>query len=272
MAFTKTTNMFGKKEFMISVSEIKQEMFVREELDDDRIWYWAEKYANGEDVDAVEIAHDYSLTDGRHRVAGALLADKTEILCYVYPVKNKGEQLQRAFVANINTSGPKPPTKGDAIFAIKQMIGEGVKKSTIVELMEKQFPSRTVKEIYDEARHGIYRDKLRDAKRAVIDEGMTVANASTMYAIDEEKLKEELGGIRKKKSKANSAGEFNKLLSIQYRSNGQKVRVIFTKVEAAFKNGDMAKDEALKVFDYAAQSLRQRLRYVEDKRNRLVAR
>jgi hypothetical protein len=252
----------------VKISEITQELFVRERLDDDRVWYWAERFEKEpESVNPIEVTQENSLTDGRHRIAGALLADKTEIRAIVFPVKNRLEQIKRAFESNISADSPKPPTKGDAILTIKQLIHERCKKSDILDIMVKMFPLKTATSLYDEARHGIYRDTVRDAKRAVLDDGLGILAAAAQYGIDPDKLREEMGG-KKRKTKV-GPGDFNRDLNSQYRSHGQKVRSVFTKLEKLFDEGEISKDSVLQVYDYAINSAKQKLRDLTDKKTRM---
>lgn len=259
----------SRREIIVNIVDITQDLFVREKLDDDRVWYWAIRFENDPDsIKAIEITQHSGLTDGRHRIAGALLAGKSQIKAYIFAVKNRAEQITRAFLSNIAPDSPKPPTKADAIMTIKQMLNEGCARKDVVALMERMFPRNAAIELYNEARHGIYRDKLRDAKRAVLDDGMTVATASVKFDVDPEKLREEMGGKKKKSSKLNP-GDFNRNLSSHYRSLGQKIRGIFSKVEEGYMEGDMSKEDALNVYDYAIHSTKQRLQDLMDKKERL---
>lgn len=256
---------------MQNIEDISQDLFVREKLDDDRVWYWVERFQNApESVHPIEITQDGSLTDGRHRIAAAELCDRTEIRAYIYPVKNKGEQIKRAFLSNVSPDSPKPPTKADAILTIKQMIGQHMKKNEIIDTMAKMFPVSTSKGLYDEARHAIYRDNLRDAKRSVLDDGNTIIVAATTFGIDPDKLREELGGKKKKKD-VMTPGEFNRDLSSHYRSHGQKVRTIFTKVDKLYNDGELSKANVIEIYEYAIKSARQKLRDLTDKAKRFEA-
>ena len=255
-----------KKALEVNISEITTDIYVRKELNEDRIYYWAEKFENDPDsVEPIEIAQDKTTTDGRHRLAAADLVGRTTIKSIIVPVKNKAEQLARAFLANV-TDGPLPPSKADIVMTIKQMIDQKMSQKDISAVISKSYPLASVKKFYDEARHGIYRDKLSAAKRDVHESICTPVQAAEKYGVELDTLKKELGG-KKTKGKVNAA-ELKKLLSTQFRSQGQKMSKILRNAQDTYDSGDMTKPQMVEVFDYFADYLKRQQKNLNDQRAR----
>jgi hypothetical protein len=233
--------------------------------------YWAMKFEeNPESVARIEIAEDFTVTDGRHRIAGAEMMNETKIRAVIFPVKSKAEQVERAFLANIDPNAPKPPTKEDIIVSVREMLGQGMSKAKILELVSKYAPEPHAKKFIDEARHGIYRDKMNNAKHDVFDHDLTITEAANKHGVDEAKLRSEISG--KKTGGKKNAAHFKKVLSTQFRSQGQKIANTVKAATKAYDDTDMSSDQLMEVYDYLGNYLKRQLKNVKDQAERFEKR
>lgn len=266
MNLTKSpSKIFGKpgEIVILNTDDIRVEIYAREKLDEDRVLEFALLFEQPDYMDripAIEITPDGSLIDGRQRLEGAKISGiQNGIRCKIKKVADKVNHIEEALKANFG--GSVPPKKADIIMVIKDMIFAGASRNRAIEFMKSLYPPSVATKYVDEARHGINRDKMRDAKRDVLDNGLTIPTSAAKYGLDPERLREELGG-RKKKNVVN-AGDFNKILSTHFRSHGQKVFNLTKKVREHYQDGDIKRESVLEVYKYI-------LKYINQHQSRMM--
>jgi hypothetical protein len=257
------------EEFMVNISDLKTEVFVREKLDEDRVFQFAIAYEHDPDsVPAINITKDNSIVAGRHRTAGATLAGRTQIRAKYEPVKNKVEHITKALVENVG--GPLPLRKEDLLFVAKNLLREGASRTIATNVIENVWPRTVAKRLVEEAAHGNYRDDLAAGVRAVVHENMRPTEAAEMYKIDVEKLKEEISGVKKKRSKGAKVGDVKRNISTYYRSYSHKVSNELRNIEARFDEGTISKSDAVEVVTYIDSSLKRLMATVKDWQTRFA--
>lgn len=246
---TASSSNLKQKTAKVPIDQIKVDIYARTKLNDDRVMHFAILYEEDpEKVTPIEITPDFSLTAGRHRLEGATIAGLKEINCVIVAVASKAEQMERAILENIDPTSSLPPTKADLIMSIKLLIKLGTPLFKVTELMLKIYPDKIAKAYVQEARHGIARDSTAAAVRDITDNDMSLSASAAKHNVKIESLKEVLG--KKKKSGKMNVGEFKKLLSTQFRSQGQKISKILENVVKEYENTNMNKTQVLEVFEY----------------------
>ena len=189
---------------VLALEDLKSTVFVRRVLNEDRVLQLMELYRSNDcDIPPIEVVRDtLEIQDGRHRREALLRLGRKNILCKLVKPVEKPEFLMRAFAANVG--GPFAPTRGDIIFVMKQLFGDGLREARIREMFAPHFPPSVTRAYLTDARSELYQQSLRNAVSAVTSENMTVAQAAEKFGLDLEKLQDEIGGRKRKGRKINA--------------------------------------------------------------------
>jgi hypothetical protein len=258
------------KEEMVNIADLKKEVFVRESLNEDRVFSLAMQFEEDPSkVPAIKITLDKSIIAGRHRIAGAELAGRTQIKAEYVHVKDIVDHITQALSENV--IGPLQYSRADLMFTAKNLLSQKVSRIRVVEILTNQMTRPAAQKLVDEARHGIYRDNLAAAKRAIRDRDLKVSEAAKEFGIDLEKLKEEMGG-KKSKKKEVGVGDAKRNLSSHYRSYSSNVTRIVNQFEKQLANGDASLSEMSELLNYLKASAKRFASNLADVETRISVR
>ena len=251
----------------VKLADINTDLFVRKELD----WDWIAELAEilgggGKFHTLMKVTPDLRLIEGRHRKEAFEINNVAEVECEFVDVASRIEFIAEAFRSNVG--GAKPPTQADIAHTVELLLAEGVAKRQIAEILPGLPPSMVRKYIADVQRQ-MERSKLTRAMSAVTDGGLTVAKAAEQYGVDSEKLREYLGGARKKTKQG--LAEFRRALSLSFKSSSQKNAAALRKIIEKFEDGDFTEKQARELFAHMEHLQKVATRKTVDWKKRFLA-
>lgn len=249
----------------LAIKDIDFRLFVRKELDQDRILTLAELIESGVTLDPILVNRQNVGIDGRHRVAAHTLMDMSEIEVKVVDVTDEAEIIAMAY--NSNTGGSLPPKQEDTEHTVMMLLSRGVTKKRIGEMLGLKAPlaRRYIAEVESKAA----RKQIMKAAAAVTDGGLTLGKAAEQYQVDPEKLKEVLSGHRKK----HKAGfpEMQRNVTWQFKSMSSKTAALFRKLFEKHEDGDVTPGQVLEIIEHVKSLQRKASRAVADWEKRFEA-
>ncbi len=223
----------------VRISTIKTNHFVRKELNQDRVLFFAELLEEGEDLGAIEITTDHEMIDGRHRLEAHLLCDKEVIHAKDSEISGEAELIEKAFRAN--SGGALPPTRQDIEHTVGLLLDCNESMKSIAERLG--LPAKLSRDLARDVKSKRQRVILQKAINSVAEGGMTVAKASEVHKVDLGKLKEALSG---KKHKPEFGVSTIKATSTRmYKSASSKIASTMRKLIDQYEDGDMTEGEVL---------------------------
>jgi len=221
----------------VALSSIKEEFFVRLELDQKRVEHFMQLYKGGTKLPPILVSRDGVIIDGRHRVAALKALDKSSVDVEWMDEADRGKLLVIALQSNLG--GAQPPTNEDIVYAIEQMFDAGMIGADI----SKQFPwpSIITNNYLDKARLNLKEKNLRKAKAAVISQGKTVEEAAVKFNVPLGTLKDALAGGKKKRK--TEAYDYKGGLTELFRSKGGAMGQIMRKIQSQWENNELSWDE-----------------------------
>lgn len=236
------------------LSEIKENLFVRRALNTDHVCYLAELMESGVKMnDLIEVTETGELVDGRHRKSAYELVGISEVEVRVLSFDNEAEMTAYAYKAN--TGGSLPPTQEDTEHTIALMLEKGQPKKQVAGLLN--LPASLAKKYIGQIELRLKRAKLNQAKIAVLDEGITIPKAAAQFGVDENDLREALGGNKRKSKKAQDVANIHRDLTSQFRSNGQKSARLMMKLFDQLDDGDLTPKQVEKILDHLEKLVHQ---------------
>ena len=255
-----------KRTETVKLADIKVNMFVRKELDADRVLFLAGLIQNGVKMNEnIKVTEDHTVIDGRHRKEAYELLDMTEVKVDICFVKDETDLIAEAYKSNTGSS--KPPTIADTEHTIMLLLERNETMKRIGELLG--LPAGMARKYAGEVKSRMNRAKLQRAAASVTEGGLTTAQAAERHEVDEKNLKEILSGNRKK-HKHGIDGLQGKLTS-DYRSissqNGATLRRILEKYE----DGDVTAKQVEEVIAHTESLQKKLVRATADWRERFEA-
>ena len=233
----------------VKVADLKTNMFIRQALDQNRALYLGELIAAGVPMkDPIEVTDRggmNNIVDGRHRKEGYELADVAEIDVRVLEFDDDAEMIAYAYRANVG--GSLPPSPADTEHTVSLLIAQGKSHKYIAESLG-NLPISLVRQYVNQVKSKITRQKLQQAVTAVTENGLTVPKAAEQFGVDPDKLKEVMGGKRKKQKEG--IADLQRAITRTYKSltstNAALLRKVFEKLEDA----DMTAKQAEAIFEH----------------------
>lgn len=249
----------------IKISDIKQTVFVRKSLDQERAIFLGELIESGVVLPPIWITKDIELIAGRHRIEGTLLANRDTIQAEIKDVKSRIDMLAMAFMEN--EGGSLQPTQEDREHTIMQMLEEGANMKQVGELLK--LPTSLARKYCNEVKSKSMRAKVQRAKDAVTDGGLSAPQASDKFGVDLEQLKTALGGRKKKKE--NGLTDVKKLMSNNYHSLSFSNNSLLKKLNLKLEDGDVSPKQVREIFDHIERLHKSAAAKISDKRRRFEA-
>lgn len=259
----------------IPIGDIRVDFFVRRVLDDDRVLYFAELYERENELvkplPLIEVIPDtvtgkWVLLAGRHRLAALQLLDRQTVKV---EVRNAGTPLENIAMAfSENFGGPKPPTKLDIEHTVRLMLERGARLKELRELLP-MLPVSLVKDYMKVAHKAMMRAKVNAALTDVQEKGLTVAQAAEKHGLDEQDLKDAIGGVRKRSRAKTGVTAIQAKFTAERRGYSQRMARVFEQLVELKHDGGATDMEIEGVLDYVNKSLRDQQKILENWRGRL---
>jgi hypothetical protein len=231
--------MVKKKIVMVLLSELSEDFYVRQQLDEEHALFLAGLIEDGVNLPPITITADYQVIDGRHRITAHDLLGLDKIKAEMIETADKVELIATAY--RCNTGGALPPTKEDTEHTIRLLLENRVSKTKIRELLE--LPSSLGRKWVDNVQSKMNRQKTMAAMDAITDGGLNARQAADKYGVPLEKLKEALSG-RKKKSKTDGISGMKRDLTQRYRSVGVQNGGTLGRLLKLVEDGDVSPKQA----------------------------
>lgn len=233
-----------KKTESVKIVDLKQNLFVRQTLDQDHVLYLAELIENGVQLPPINVSDEMVVVDGRHRIEAHELNKLTEVMAQVVTFESETELISEAYKAN--TGGSKPPTPADTEHTVALLLERGETMKRIGELLA--LPTGMARRYANEVKSRMNRAKLQAAARAVTDGGLTVAKSAEQYEVDAEKLKEILSGHRRKHKQG--IQELQRTLTSTHKSLSLRNASAVKKILEKYEDGDVTEKQVRDVFKH----------------------
>lgn len=232
----------------VKISEITTPVYVRTELNDDRVLFFWELIEAKEEskIAPIKITRKKELVDGRHRKAAYENAERTEIPCEFVDVKDEVDMIVQAFKAN-NTGGPLPPTPADTEHTIRLMLDRNAPATQVGRMLG--IPADLARSYINRVLSKVQREKLLNAARAVTDGGLTVPKAAEKYGVDVEDLRAHLSG-RKRRKPQNGVADIQRRLTFEAKSKSSTHAAMLSNLLDRFRDGDVTESQVAGIFDH----------------------
>lgn len=254
------------KSVVAQVVDLKANLFVRKELDQDHVLYLAELVEGGVEMNSkIKVTEDMTLIDGRHRKEAFELAKVTEIKVDVYKIDDETELIAEAYKAN--TGGSKPPTVADTEHTIMLLLDRGESMKRIGEMLV--LPASMARKYAGEVKSRMNRAKLQRAAEAVTEGGLTVSKAAEQHNVDADKLKEVLSGHKRKHK--SGVVEVQRQLTVIYRGLAQRNVAVLRKMTQKFEDGDVSKKQVEEIIRHIKSLLNKSSKTVTEWETRFLA-
>lgn len=269
MSKTATMPAFSTKRIMIPVNQLQVTFFVRQQLNQDRVTYFADLYNAGAKVPPIKIVRGTNeIQDGRHRKAALEMIDRTEAECEY--VESKDHLIIMVDGFKDNLGGALPPTRSDTVAMMKQLLENGATHKRVVEMFSDVYPVSVCRKYLKDAASDLIRIRIQKAVGAVVHGNMTVPKAAEEFSVNPDRLKETLQG-NKKKQKTFALTEIKRAMSFRYRSNSVKTTSELRSVLEKYEDGVLNEKQVNELFDHVGHLLKQGTRTLKEWRGRFEA-
>ena len=252
-----------KRTAMVKIKDLKVNLFVRKELDHDRVLFFALILENGGDLPPIKLTEGLAVIDGRHRLEAYELNDRTEIEAEIVECESEVDLIAIAYKSN--TGGALPPTQADTEHTITLLLDRGVAMRRIGEVLG--LPAGIARKYVGVVKSKIVRQKLSQASMAVADNGMTVAKAAEEYGVEPEKLKEIITGNRKKQK--GGVAEVQRTLTKTHKSLSLKNAAAIKSMIDKLEDGDVSLKQVDEILTHIEQLQKRAARAVSQWRKRV---
>jgi len=249
----------------VLISELKLNLFVRKELNQDHVLYLAELVENGVKLPPIKITSNGMVVDGRHRIACYELCDVKEVETEVVSFSCEAEMIAEAYKANVG--GSLPPTQQDTEHTIMLLIDRKESRKHIAELLG--LPLGIARKYVDSVQSKVSRAKLQRAAASITEGGLTVAKAAEQYDVEPEKLREALSGHRRKQKQG--IPEIQQSLTRSYKSLGSKNAHIMRSILEKYEDGDVTEKQVRDIIQHDKMLLKRLARAIADWERRFDA-
>ena len=251
-----------KKTVNLSLEKITERVYVRRQLDDDRVLYLAEQYEAGTKIENIAVTEKtHVLVYGRHRLAAMRFLGLKETRVDILPEMSDEDILTQAFRENYG--GPMPPSTADIGFTIEQLLNLGVSGDEIRKRIP--LPPAMARKYLSNVRTRLTANRTLAAVRAVQEENLTVLAASLKFNVKEQAIKEIIAGRRRKKE---GLPEIKAALEHIFRTRGQLVRGQMIKLRDYYEDGHIKMMHVQEMLTYVHKANQSMARSLEDWVNR----
>ena len=247
----------------MQLSEITVDLFVRKELDPQRVLFFKDLYGNGVHVEPMWVTESGRLIAGRHRLEAHILRKDKMVKVKTFHVTSDTELIAMAY--RENTGGSKPPTDADSEHTVMLLLDRGESVSSIARHLG--LPMSMTRRHVKEVRSKMNRTKLLQAAALVTEKDMTVIKAAEQCGVDPNRLKEVLTGTSRRK-RVMGVDDIGRNITVIFRSAGSKNAALLRKVMEKFEDGDMTQKQVRTVFSQIEGLQKRQTRAISDWKKR----
>ncbi len=253
----------------VKLTDLKLNLFVRKELDQDRVWLLSELIENGVQMtDNIMVTKGLEIVDGRHRYEAYDLNKIEEVVVNVVDLEDEVDIIAAAYRAN--TGGSKPPTIADTEHTVGLLLARKQSIKAIAEVLG--LPPATTRNFVKDIKSRLNRANLMNAVAAVTEGDATVAEAAELHDVDIDKLKEALSGTRKKhKQSRHGVEELQRSITFLYKSVASKNGNALTKLLEKYEDGDVTEKQVREILSHIKDSQKRASRTLADWQQRFEA-
>jgi len=223
------TEMQKKSAKPVKIADLKRNLFVRQELDQDRALYFAMMIEAGTEPDPIE---------------GYELNGRTEIPAVVIRVSSQAELISMAYQAN--TGGPLPPTQRDTEHTVSLLVETGETQKRIAELLG--LPLSVARTFVRSIQSKKTRATIQAAVTAVTDGGLTVVTAAEHYGVEPQVLRERLTGHRRRAQQG--IAEIQGELTRRYKGVSCRNAALMRRLLDMLADGDVNRKQVEGILDH----------------------
>lgn len=258
----------------VPLGQLVESFYIRVALDQDRVIQFGVLYEAGENPPPIEVfelgkkngAVLYGIVDGRHRKAGAEIAELKTLKVRVVEEKDRPSLIARAFRANYG--GSKPPTEADILHTLDLFLDDGLSERQIYERMP--LPKSVTRKYLKSAYSTRNSRKLAAASLAVSDERLSVPEAAKKFRVSAAKLSDLLRG-RQKSGLKFGLEHMKGQLTQRYRSHSAKTGKLLQRVFENFKDDELQERIVQGVLAHLFKLVHQEDKNLRDWANRFAA-
>ena len=247
------------------IADLKENLFVRQALNQDHAIHLAELIEGGTKLPPIKITKDGTIVDGRHRVEAHHLLNLTEIEAVIVDLTDPAEIIAEAYRSNVG--GPLPPTSSDTEHTIATLLKQGESRKRIGDLLE--MPGSILRRYVEIIESKRNRLNIQKAITAIANDGLTVPQAAERYEVEADKVRAVISG-RKKKAK-NDVESIKRRLSTAYRSQSMKNSSIVKDLFEKLEDGDIKSEDMKAILIHLQQLQKRSARSLTDWINRFKA-
>lgn len=255
----------------IKIESIVISFFVRKYLDEARVNQLIKLIEGKVQLPPIRLWHNgrtgkYEVIDGRHRLEAHKRLDFTHIGATMVAEPDFAQRVGMAVSAN--SSGPLTATDEDFEVALQALLDANVSVRRILEV----FPlpkSYTVKCIHN-VKSKLYKAAVTLAVDAILNRGLTVAQAAREYKVESAAIKERINGTRKIGKDA--VTDFTGGFTHRFRSFGKRNSDDCKKLIEAYDLGNLTPDQVRGIFKSIVRSAKNATSTLEDYQQRFEAR
>lgn len=230
---------------IVEIKNLQTNLFVRKELDQDRVLYLAELLENGVVLDPIEITSERMVIDGRHRIEAYQLLNKRVIEAKIVEVADEIDLIAKAYKANVG--GALPPSSQDTEHTVVLLLERGEPKNKIGKLLG--LPMGMARRYINDVQSKLARAKLQRAAAAIIDGGLTLAKAAEQYDVEPDKLKEVISGHRRDQHKVGVV-QIRGELTRTYKSLSSKNAALMRSIRDKYEDGDVTEKQVREILNH----------------------
>lgn len=245
----------------IKISEIKPNLFVRQQINPDHVLFLAGLIEGGVELPPIELTKHNVLIDGRHRIQAFEMNNRDEIPYKVVEVEGDVEMISRAYRANLG--GSLPPTPQDTEHTVMELLRRDVPMKAIADLLG--LPTSTARNYAKSVKGKMTNIDLQRAASLVHESSMNVSQAAAEVGVDEDRLREFMKGHVKR---GRDVAEIQRTITKRYRSLAASNSDMFRKLFDRFQDGDIRQKQVDKILSHIENLIRAQGRVVEDQRSR----
>lgn len=249
----------------VPLKDLQVNLFVRQVLDQEHALMLAGLMEAGVELPPIQITPDRRVIDGRHRIEAAGVNLLKTIKCEVVEVADETEFISLAYRAN--AGGSLPPRKEDTEHTVMLLLDRGVGQRAIAEMLG--LPPSLARKYVKDVQSRMARTKLQRAAEAVTDGGLTIQRAAEQYDVDVEKLREVLGGRRRKHK--HGIADLQRDLTKTFKSIASRNASTMRRILEKYEDGDVTARQVHDVIAHIEQLQKKGMRSTADWKDRFAA-
>ena len=235
------------KQFQIK--DLQLNLFVRTSLNEDHVLYLAALIEAGVQLPPIKITMDMVVVDGRHRIEAYELNGRDEIEAEIVKITDETAIIGEAYKANVG--GSLPPTQQDTEHTIRLLLDRNETIKNIASVLA--LPPSMARKYVTSVKSKMARQKLMQARDAVAHGGITVSVAAEKYSVEADKLKEILGGGKRKAKGVVGIGEIQRNLTRSHKSLSSKNAALMRSVLEKYDDADISRRQVIKIIEHIEQ-------------------